>query len=67
MEVSTLSNLIASLGFPIVCVIGLAIYAKSTTDKILDLTERVTDALVKSTNAVDEIKEVIKEFIKRSE
>lgn len=67
MEVSTLSNLIASLGFPIVCVIGLAIYAKSTTDKILDLTERVTDALVKSTRAVDEIKEVIKEFIKRSE
>lgn len=67
MEVSTISNLIASLGFPIVCVIGLAIYAKSTTDKILDLTERVTDALVKSTNAVDEIKEVIKEFIKRSE
>ena len=67
MEVSTLSNLIASLGFPIVCVIGLAIYAKSTTDKILDLTERVTDALVKSTNAVDEIKEVIKKFIKRSE
>ena len=67
MEVSTLSNLITSLGFPIVCVIGLAIYAKSTTDKILDLTERVTDALVKSTNAVDEIKEVIKKFIKRSE
>lgn len=67
MEVSTISSLIASLGFPIVCVIGLAIYAKSTTDKILDLTERVTDALVKSTNAVDEIKEVIKEFIKRSE
>lgn len=67
MEVQTMTNLISTLGFPIVCVIGLAIYAKSTTDKILDLTERVTDALVKSTNAVDEIKEVIKEFIKRSE
>ena len=67
MEMQSITTLIANLGFPIVCVIGLAIYAKSTTDKILDLTERVTDALVKSTNAVDEIKEVIKEFIKRSE
>lgn len=67
MEMSTITNLISSVGFPIVCVIGLAWYAKATTDKIIDLTERVTDALVKSTNAVDEIKEVIKEFIKRSE
>lgn len=67
MELQTLTSLISTLGFPIVCVIALAIYSKSTTDKILDLTERVTDALVNSTNAVDEIKEVIKEFIKRSE
>ena len=67
METQSIASLISSLGFPIVCVIGLAFYAKSTTDKILGLTERVTDALVKSTNAVDEIKEVIKEFIKRSE
>ena len=67
MEISTITTLITSLGFPIVCVIGLAWYSKNTTDKIIALTERVTDALVKSTNAVDEIKDVIKEFIKRSE
>lgn len=67
MEVQTITSLISTLGFPIVCVIALAWYSKNTTEKIINLTERVTDALVNSTNAVDEIKEVIKEFIKRSE
>lgn len=67
MDFSTIPGIIASLGFPIVCVLGLAWYAKNTTDKIIDLTERVTAALSKSTDAVDDIKEVIKEFMKRSD
>lgn len=67
MDYTTIPGLIASLGFPIVCVLGLAWYAKTTTDKVIDLTEKVTDALVKSADAVDDIKEVIKEYMKRSE
>lgn len=67
MDIQTITSIITNLGFPIVCVVGLAWYSKGTTDKIIDLTERVTDALAKSTDAVDDIKEVIKEFMKRSE
>ena len=58
--INTLTSLITNLGFPIACVIALAWYAKATTDKILTLTQQVTEALVKSTNAIEDIKEVIK-------
>ena len=63
--IELLTELITNLGFPIACVVALAWYSKSTTDKIISLTERVTDALVSSTNAIEEVKEVIKEIIKK--
>ena len=63
--IKSLTELITNLGFPIACVVALAWYSKSTTDKIISLTEKVTDALVSSTNAIEEVKEVIKEIIKK--
>ena len=63
--IELLTELITNLGFPIACVVALAWYSKSTTDKIISLTEKVTDALVSSTNAIEEVKEVIKEIIKK--
>ena len=63
--INLLTELITNLGFPIACVVALAWYSKSTTDKIISLTEKVTDALVSSTNAIEEVKEVIKEIIKK--
>lgn len=64
METLTIvSECITNLGFPIACVIGLAWYSKSTTDKIITLTEKVTDALVNSTNAVEEVKDVLKQIL----
>lgn len=60
------SECITNLGFPIACVIGLALYSKSTTDKIIALTEKVTDALVSSTKAMEEIKDVIQKLTERS-
>ena len=63
--IKLLTELVTNLGFPIACVVALAWYSKSTTDKIISLTEKVTDALVSSTNAIEEVKEVIKEIIKK--
>lgn len=63
MEIMT--QLITNLGFPIACVIALAWYSKTTTDKILVLTQQVTDALVKSTAAIEDIKEVLKATVKK--
>lgn len=59
-----LTELITNLGFPIACVVALAWYSKNTTDKIIQLTEKVTDALVSSTSAIEEVKEVLKQLIK---
>lgn len=57
-------SLISSYGFPIVACVVLAWYSKDTTAKIIALTEKVTDALVNSTRAVDDIREVIEKLNK---
>lgn len=62
--IQIISECITNLGFPIACVIGLAWYSKSTTDKIITLTEKVTDALVNSTNAIEEVKDVLKQILR---
>lgn len=61
--ITVITEVITNLGFPIACVIALAWYSKNTTDKIIGLTEKVTDALVSSTNAIEEVKEVLKQII----
>ena len=65
-KLQIVNECITNLGFPIACVIGLALYSKSTTDKIITLTEKVTDALVSSTKAMEEIKDVIHKITERS-
>lgn len=62
----TVVDLINTCGFPIACVIALAWYAKSTTDKMVELTREVTKALVSSTNTMEEIKDVIQKLVERS-
>ena len=42
--------------------IALGWYAMTTTNKIIALTEKVTDALSKSAAAMEEIKDAIKEI-----
>lgn len=63
--IQIISEVITNLGFPIACVIALAWYGKSTTDKVITLTEKVTDALVSSTNAIEEVKDVIREILRK--
>ena len=62
MDINTITTVISNIGFPIACVVFLGWYAKDTTDKVVKLTEKVTDALVSSTRAIDEIKEVIEKI-----
>lgn len=57
-------EIISNVGFPIACVVALGWYAKDTTNKIIELTTKVTDALVSSTKAIDEMKNVIEKIIK---
>lgn len=63
-SLNMIQGLITNLGFPIACVIALAWYSKSTTDKIITLTEKVTDALVSSTSAIEEVKDVLKQILR---
>lgn len=65
MDLDTIMNLITNTGFPIVCVICLWQYAQKTSTQIIELTRQVTDALVRSTNAIDEIKDVLSKIIEK--
>ena len=56
-------ELLNNFAFPVVCVIALGIYAKSTTNRLLELTEKVTNVLSENANAIKELAETIKDFI----
>ena len=42
--INFVTELISNFGFPVACVIALAVYSKNTTDKIISLTQEVTTA-----------------------
>ena len=54
---------ISNFGFPVACVIALAVYSKNTTDKIISLTQEVTTALISSTKSIDDFKEAITKLL----
>lgn len=60
-----ITDLITNFGFPIACVVALAWYSKATTDKIIALTEKVTEALVSSSSAIEDVKDVIREILRK--
>ena len=57
-----ITTVISTVGVPIACAIALGWYAMTTTNKIIALTKKVTDALSKSAAAMEEIKDAIKEI-----
>ena len=61
-KMNEITTVISTVGFPIACAIALGWYAMTTTNKIIALTEKVTDALSKSAAAMEEIKDAIKEI-----
>ena len=60
-------EIVQSVGFPIACVIALGLYSYKTTDRLLALTEKVTDALTKTAEKMEELSNVIKEFLEEKE
>lgn len=53
-------TVIQTVGFPIACVIALGAYSYKTTMRIMDLTERVTNALTLVSDKMEELTDTIK-------
>lgn len=52
-------NIINTVGFPIACAVCLAWYSYKTTNRILDLTEKVTKALSESAEKMSDLTDAI--------
>lgn len=53
-------TVIQTVGFPIACVIALGAYSYKTTMRVMDLTEKVTNALTVVSNKMEELTDTIK-------
>lgn len=60
-------DIIQTMGFPIACVIALGWYAYNTTNRIMDLTEKVTNALTTVSGKMEELSDTIKEMIRKGD
>ena len=61
--INFVTELISNFGFPVACVIALAVYSKNTTYKIISLTQEVTTALISSTKSIDDLNEAITKLL----
>lgn len=53
-------TVIQTVGFPIACVIALGAYSYKTTMRVMDLTEKVTNALTVVSDKMEELTDTIK-------
>lgn len=60
-------SMIQEFGFPVTCVVALAFYANSTTNKLICLTERVTNAMSENSNSNKELAETIRDLVRYKE
>lgn len=60
-----LVEIIQTTGFPIACVIALGWYAYGTTNRVMDLTEKVTNALTTVSGKMEELSDTIKELTEK--
>lgn len=60
-------TIINSVGFPIACVMALGIYSYKTTNKIIALTEKVTNALAESSENLKDLADAINKLLERRE
>lgn len=61
--VNEIVGIVNSLGFPIACVVGLAWYANNTTDKLIKLTEKVTDTVATCTATLNSTNDVLEKVL----
>ena len=60
-------TIINTFGFPIACVLALGVYSYKTTNKIISLTERVTNALTETSENIKDLAEAINNLLERKE
>lgn len=60
-------TIINNVGFPISCVLALGIYSYKTTNKIIALTEKVTNALSESSENLKDLADAINQLLNRKE
>lgn len=60
-------TVINTVGFPIACVLALGVYSYKTTNKIISLTEQVTNALTETSENMRDLAEAINNLLGRKE
>lgn len=60
-------TVVNTVGFPIACVIALGWYSLKTTSEVIKLTERVTSALEKSADKLEDLARAIESMNKKGE
>lgn len=60
-------TIINTVGFPIACVIALGVYSYKTTNKIITLTEKVTNALTETSENMKELADTINKLLDRKD
>lgn len=60
-------TIINTVGFPIACVLALGVYSYKTTNKIISLTEKVTNALTETSENMKDLAEAINNLLERKE
>lgn len=60
-------TIINNVGFPIACVLALGVYSYKTTNKIILLTEKVTNALTETSENMKDLAETINNLLERKE
>lgn len=60
-------TVINTVGFPIACVLALGLYSYKTTNKIISLTEKVTNALTETSENMKDLAEAINNLLERKE
>lgn len=65
MDLSQVTSLITSVGFPIVACIYMAYMVKDMNDKHKDEMDSMRDALNANTNAIDKLEALINQLLSR--
>lgn len=56
-------TIINTVGFPIACVLALGVYSYKTTNRIIALTEKVTNALTENSENMKDLAEAISKLL----
>lgn len=65
MDVGTMSELIGSIGFPIVACIYMAYLVKTMNDNHKEETEKMRETLASNTSAIEKLQDLIEKILSK--